>query len=303
MEPTSGTALGSHRSVVFVALVTAVLLAAGCSASSGDQASSSGADAGSGAQAPRAGDGQLGSAVDAAAGPAAEAAAAEREVVTTGTATVVAADPPDAAARIATLTEEAGGRVELREERRATDGAPASAHLTLRLPADTVNRTLDALRGLGEVADVSLTKEDVTATGRDLDARIAALETSTARLMELMAKAADTADLLRVEKELSTRQADLDALKAQRADLSDRVAMSTLDVHVVADQGAVAALAPPATGFRGGLEAGWHALTATLRVAAVTFGALLPWLLLAGLVLVVWRGAVFLVRRRRLTTG
>ncbi|ACZ30074.1 conserved hypothetical protein [Xylanimonas cellulosilytica DSM 15894] len=295
-----------RRAGALAVVVTATLLAAGCSGS-GSDAASDGAFETSEQRVPAgavAGDELGAAAYDGAESPAgdvdrAAAEAAAREVITTGTATLVTEDPADAAARIATLTEQAGGRVERRQESRGSDTEPASARLTLRLPADRVNSTLEALRSLGDVADVSLTKEDVTATGRDLDARIAALETSTARLTELMAQAGDTEDLLRVEQELASRQGDLDALKAQRADLSDRVAMSTLEVWVTADEAAVAALAPPATGFRGGLEAGWDALAAFGRAAAVTVGAVLPWLAVAGVLALAWRAGAGLVRRAR----
>ncbi len=289
--------------LLLAVLLTAVLLTAGCSSSRGGAADS-------GAQSAP----QVGEAADA--GPADEVGAADqgaaagtlgsdavqataREVVTTGSATVVADDPVGAAARIATLTERAGGRVEQREESRGTDDSPATAHLTLRLPADAINQTIDALRGIGDVSDVSIQKEDVTATGRDLDARIAALQASTARLTELMAQAANTKDLLAVENELASRQADLDALGAQRADLSDRVAMSTLDVYVAADESAIAQLAPPPAGFRGGLSAGWDALTTFGRAVAVAAGAVLPWLVAAVAVAALGRGVVAGARRVR----
>ncbi|QAY70403.1 DUF4349 domain-containing protein [Xylanimonas protaetiae] len=308
---TSSTARPTtRRARILAVLAVAALLVAGCSGSrgggaadsalSGDDRSASwayddgAAEAGSDAVAPA--DSALGTAAAAA---AAAAQAGAREVVTTGTATLVADDPLDAVARVTALAEQAGGRVERRVETRGTDTDPAGAHVTLRLPADQVNATIDALRGLGDVVDVSLQKEDVTATGRDLDARVAALETSTARLVELLSQAASTADLLDVERELAARQADLDALKAQRADLSDRVAMSTLDVDVVADEAAAARLAPAPTGFRGGLAAGWHALAGFGRGATVAVGAALPWLLLAGAGYAAWRGVAGGVRRVR----
>lgn len=75
--------------------------------------------------------------------------------------------------------------------------------------------------------------------------------------------------------------------------------MSTLEVWVTADEAAVAALAPPATGFRGGLEAGWDALAAFGRAAAVTVGAVLPWLAVAGVLALAWRAGAGLVRRAR----
>jgi hypothetical protein len=286
-----------RRTAAAVGVALLLLLAGGCSASRGGADSSTAYDSAGGAPAdggaevaPGAAQSAPDSAQQAAASSGEQAAAAAREVVTTGTATIISDKPADAAQRLSVLTERAGGRVEAREERRGSATEPPSAHLVLRLPSDRVTSTVQALGNVGKVVDVTISKEDVTATGRDLDARIAALETSTDRLLELMSNAANTGDLLKVEEELSSRQADLDALRAQRADLSDRVAMSTLEVTVTADKAAAAALSP-SPGFRGGLEAGWHALVATGRVVAVTLGAVLPWLVVGGVLFVVGRAA------------
>lgn len=272
---------------------------AGCTGPQGDTSGSSEGGSGSVVEPAPGGATSGGGAADEGAGGGLVGAtepAEDREVVTRGTATVVAADPVAAAQDLARMVEEAGGRVEQRDEQRATDGEPASARLTVRVPADRVTSTVEALGALGEVSDVSISKEDVTAAGRDLDARIAALETSTARLRELMGSAADTADLLAVEKELAGRQADLDALRAQRDALSDQVAMSTLEVWLT---GADAAPAATRAGFTGGLAAGWAALVVTARTVLVVLGAALPWLAVAGVLALAGRGVARVVRARR----
>jgi hypothetical protein len=222
---------------------------------------------------------------------AAEEAAVDREIITTGHASVVAPDPAAAAQELARLVEKAGGRVERRAEAAPTEDAPGTASLTVRLPADRMTSTVDALRGIGDVRDVSLDSVDVTSQGRDLDARIAALTTSTARLRELMSTAGSTEDLLAVEQELSDRQADLDALTAERQLLSEQVAMSTLEVEITSEP---ATVAETRGGFLGGLSSGWNALVATVETVVLVIGVLLPWLALAGVGLIVYR----LVRRR-----
>jgi hypothetical protein len=211
--------------------------------------------------------------------------AVHRELVTTGSATLAVEDPFEVAEQIADLVEGAGGRVEARDEQAATDDEPGSASMTLRIPADRVSATLDALDELGEVRDRHVETVDVTGTAQDLDARIEALRTSTDRLLQLMADADRTADLIQIEAELSTRQAELDARVAERNRLSDEVAMSTLHVEIVAE-GTAAAQAQPA-GFVGGLTAGWNSLVNTFNVVILVLGAMLPWLAVGGLVLLV----------------
>jgi hypothetical protein len=135
------------------------------------------------------------------------------------------------------------------------------------------------------VRDRHVETVDVTGTAQDLDARIAALRTSTDRLRELMADADRTSDLIEIEAELSTRQAELDSRVSERNRLSDEVAMSTLHVEIVAE-GSPAAQARPG-GFLGGLSAGWSALVNTFNVVVLVLGAITPWLALAGVVLLV----------------
>lgn len=211
--------------------------------------------------------------------------AVDRELITTGNATLAVEDPFEAAEQIADLVEEAGGRIEARDERAATDDEPGSASMTLRIPADRVSATLDALDELGEVRDRHVETVDVTGTAQDLDARIEALRTSTDRLRELMADADRTSDLIEIEGELATRQAELDSRVSERNRLSDEVAMSTLRVEIVAENSPAAQAQPG--GFLGGLSAGWSALVLTFNVVVLVLGAIVPWLAVAGVVLLV----------------
>ncbi|MHA7134045.1 DUF4349 domain-containing protein [Oerskovia turbata] len=218
----------------------------------------------------------------------------DREVITTGDLTLVATDPQGAVQAISELVESAGGRVEARSEHVGEDGQSLGS-LTVRVPAAQVSATVDALDGIGDVQDLSLSAEDVTATAIDLDARIQALGASVSRLQTLVAEAATTADLLAAEKELTSRQADLESLQSQRAAITDQVDMSTLTIQVLARSPEVT-IRP--AGFVGGLAAGWGALLVALNAIVVTMGALLPWLVAAALVLVAVRVALKALRSR-----
>lgn len=219
-------------------------------------------------------------------------ATAEREVITTGSLTLVADDAETAADDVVALVERAGGRVDGRSQQRATDEQEASAWLSVRVPAAKVTETLTAAEEIGEVSNLSLTSDDVTRQGKDLDARIAALETSTERLVALMADADSSEALLAAEKALSERQGDLEALRSERDYLSDQVAMSTLVIDVVTEETAQF----EAGGFVGGLTSGWNALVAFASALLVGLGAALPWLLVLGVPVLV---AVLIARRSR----
>ena len=207
----------------------------------------------------------------------------DRQVVTTATAFLAVEDPADGAQRVSELVESAGGRVDERSEQAGSGedgGEGASADLVVRVPADALTDVLADLKDLGDVASVSVSRSDVTASAVDLDARISALQTSVARLQALMDGAATTEALLDAEKALSDRQGELESLLSQRALLADQVELSTLSVHLEPY-----GVAPPGgpNGFLDGLATGWRALGTALGATLVVLGVLLPWLALAGL--------------------
>ena len=210
------------------------------------------------------------------------AQAGNREIITRGSASVVAADPLEAA----------GGFVENRTETQATDRSSASAWLVVRVPSSAMTGFMAGLDQFGEVRSVDVGRQDVTQQGADLDARIEALQTSVRRLTELMEQSGSVEDLLSAERELTWRQSDLDSLRAQRSTLTDQVQMSTLEVNIWTEREAGPA---PRTGFLGGLQNGWDSLTGFGRGLLVAIGAALPWLGVGAVVIV---GTALVVRRR-----
>ena len=221
--------------------------------------------------------------------------AANREIIFSGWANLISADPIAASQGLAAQVEALGGFVASRRETPAVGERSASASLTLRIPAARLDAVVSSLSTFGEVEGLTVEQVDVTAQGADLDARISAIQISVNRLTELLATAADTADLLQVEQELSRRQAELDGLRASRSALSDQVALSTLEVFIWSrDSGIV--ITP--SGFLGAIRSGWSALAQFGSALLVGFGAAIPWLITAG---ILWAALVPLVRaiRRR----
>lgn len=236
---------------------------------------------------------------------AAGAATAGRQVVTSGDVGLVSADPRAAADAVVDLVERAGGRVDARQETaaRESEGVLGTASLTVRVPSDALTGVLDGLEDVGEVDTVDLRSEDVTATAQDLDARIRATRLSVARIEDLLSRATTQTDIISAENTLTERQATLEQLESQRARVAEQVALSTLRVQIWAATPPAEVAAEPRGGFLGGLESGWAALVSVAGVVVLVIGALLPWAVVAALLL----GVVLLVRRslrrRRATTA
>lgn len=227
-------------------------------------------------------------------------APADRQVITTGWVTITVDDPMDAATEAVRITEGSGGRVDGRSEYAPKDDTDkGSATLTLRIPSAALTATLDKLRELGTVEEVSLNSNDVTMVTHDLDARIAALSASIDRMLVLLANATDTDALVTLETAISDRQGELESLESQRRYYADQVSLSSLTLNLVSAYNAPAA--EPDT-FVSGLLTGWNAFVAFFAGLIVVFGVLLPWLVFAGIITFAVIAIVRWNRRRRATT-
>jgi len=294
--------------LVAVGLMTA--LAAGCSQSGVNDASSSGdateragvadeavtsADAGGdSAEGVAAGEAAPDLGVD----PAAAAASAEREIILTGSISVVVDDLDRAVAQAGRIATANGGIVFGEQTSRATD--PGSV-LTLKVRPDSFTTALDDLGALGEEEDRNISSEDVTSQVVDLDSRIATAEASVDRLRALILQAEDIDDIAILENELLNRETTLETLRGQRRSLGDQVALATITVTLT--PAADSPDTPPADddlpGFLDAFRGGWDALVAVGTVAGLVLAALVPWIPVALVLALVVHLLVRRSRRRR----
>ena len=217
-----------------------------------------------------------------------------REIIRNANMSVRVDDVRTAVAGVKAITQQAGGRVS--NESVNTTGDALYADITVRVPAEALDAVIEQVSALGTVMSVNVFAEDVTAQGADLDARIAALQTSIDRLTQLLATAETTKDLIEIEGELTERQAELDSLTAQREALSELVALSTLSVYLEPSSEA-AQWSPP--GFLSGLESGWNALRTTTAGLITVAGFALPFLIVGAIIVVPIVVLVVWLNRRR----
>jgi hypothetical protein len=182
-----------------------------------------------------------------------------------------------------------------RPDARSSD-ATGYGSMTISVPSDQLDATLDRISRLGTVVSRVTSTEDVTSTYVDTQSRLATMRASVTRVRALMSRATKIGDVVALESELAKREADLEALQAQLTALDSAVAMSPVSIRL----STVAPAPTPAatTGFLGGFRAGWDAFTTTVQVALTGLGAALPFAM-AGAVVVV--PLVIWLRRRRPT--
>lgn len=179
------------------------------------------------------------------------------------------------------------------------DDQSQQASFTLQVPQAALERVLDQLSHLGITTSRTGHTQDVTSQLVDVRSRLASQQASVDRVRTLMTKAASIGDVMSIESELTKREADLESLEQQQAELTSQVAMSTVTVQLTVAPAPVVAAAPGPSGFVGALDSGWHAFLGVLGVLLVVVGAVLPFVVVfGGLGVLVW----WLVRRRRSAT-
>jgi len=276
--------------------VLALGLVAGCTSS--NPASSNPASGTAGAVAPGrvavgsaasgSGSSAAGSSATAPNAPLAGISAAGRQVVRTATVALTVTNVTNTVNRVQQIADTAGGYVG------NEDAQDQQASITLQVPEPQLDMVIGQLSGLGRVTSRQQLAQDVTNQLVDARSRIASQQASVDRVRALMGQATSLSDVVSVESELTRRESDLEALEQQQAELAGQVAMSTLTVNLVAAVPPPKAVAAaPSPGFGSGLAGGWHALLATFRVLGVVFGALLPFLVVLGVLalggLLAWR--------------
>lgn len=225
-----------------------------------------------------------------------------RDIITTAQVTLRVADVAKATDAITALAAKHDGYVEATDigfaQGSSSDSMPVepreagSGWISIRVPADQLSDVVQAVGADGDVLRSSISRQDVTSTAVDLRARVDALQASVTRLTELMAKSGSVGDLIAAESALSERQAELESYEQQLKSIDEQVAMSTVSINLT--EHTTATTADPA-GFGDGLLAGWNGLIVSLNALVVAVGFLLPWLAVAGVVLLI----VWLIRRRR----
>jgi Domain of unknown function (DUF4349) len=282
----------------FVAFAAAVFLMSGCSGGAGDDSgvagdgNSGGESAAEGASRddPAAAEGQDEESSSADTQPVVLLDPSTREIIYIVDLTVEVDDVVAAVRRASEMATSSSGFV-ASETIEGTD----SASITLRVPTEAHSDTVTRLESLGEVRNRVRTAEDVTEEVVDVEARIASQRRSIERIRALLDQAADVDDVVRIESELATREAELDSLLLRQEELAKLTALATVTVTFIAFGNADD---DADVGFVSGLRAGWNALVDAAKVTMAILGALLPFAIVVAAVGV---PAWWALRRRRRT--
>lgn len=204
----------------------------------------------------------------------------------------------DIEAMVANFAEEGGYVVNATESSRG-EGKEPYISMSIRVPVDQFDYVMDAIAEMSvEVINSNESAQDVTEEYVDLEGRIEALEASRDRLLELMADAEFTEDLLRAEAELTVREAELEALQGRLNYLAESARLSRIyiDLQPYELYEPIDTSWKPAETLRYAIEDLIDSLQGFADFMIVFVILVLPWLVFFGLIIWV---VVAAVRRRR----
>ena len=156
-----------------------------------------------------------------------------------------AQDAEAASQQLQETVRAAGGYVSGLDKRVDGLGRP-SVNLTLRVPADKLDGSLDTIRTLGRIIHEQVTTEDVTEEYVDLDARLRNLKKAEERLLEHLSKAILIDSTLKVEQELTRVREQIERFEGRFRFLGHRVRYSTIQI-VISQKPKAEQMAPVAT--------------------------------------------------------
>jgi hypothetical protein len=207
---------------------------------------------------------------------------------------------PEALAEVRSVAETAGGFVAREETDSYEGGRIDSTEVVLRVPSAKYDEVMNDLKGTGTVTYRSSQAEDVTDQVVDVESRVKSQRAAVDRLRKLMDEATELEDVVLLEGELASREAELDSLLSRRASLKDRTSLATVTLDLV-DRDRVDEVreedADP--GILDALRGGWDAFVTTLYWIVLVVGAALPFAVVLGALLWLW----LRLRRRSRAAG
>ncbi|MEV4999399.1 DUF4349 domain-containing protein [Streptomyces niveus] len=222
-----------------------------------------------------------------------DADAAKTHVIRTATLSVEVKSVTKALAEARSVALDAGGVIE-DETTERVDDSYITSHVVLRVPEAEYDSVLTELAGTGKLLSRTANAKDVTEQVVDVNSRIATQRASVNRVRKLMDQAQDITDVVALESQLNTRQAELESLLAKQASLADRTTMATVTLDLSERAKEEKTDEDDGPGFLDALGGGWDAFVSVLRWIVVVLAAILPFVVALAVLFVLWR--VFGVR-------
>ncbi|MCC6174833.1 MAG: DUF4349 domain-containing protein [Chloroflexi bacterium] len=131
---------------------------------------------------------------------------------------------------VSDIATQAGGYVAGVEN--TEDGTSSLTTVRLRVPPDRYDATMRQLRGLAvEVTDEKAATQDVTQEYDDVQTQLRAVEASYSQLLELLNRAQNVEEILKIQDRLAQTKREIDRLKGRQTFLERTSELATVTVH------------------------------------------------------------------------
>lgn len=169
-----------------------------------------------------------------------------RMVIRTGNIALKVANVDSSVEEIRKMAEKIGGYVENSQ----VDNVPLStvesvrgnsvvrettskyANMSIRIPAEKFESTFSAVKALGKFVNENISGSDITAQYRDTYTRAENLKIQEKSLQQLMTKAKNVDEILRIETELNRVRTEIDMLSGDLKRWDDLVQLSTIHISL-----------------------------------------------------------------------
>jgi hypothetical protein len=164
---------------------------------------------------------------------------AERLVIKNGTLRIELEPPEDGVPLVTEIARQFGGYVQ----------SSSTTSITIRVPNSAFEQVMNAIAEIGEVAERTVSGEDVTEEYYDLNVRLRNALAVRQRYLALLEQARSVDEALLVERELERVTLEIEELRGRLRFLRDRVADSTITVYFVEEYEAPEEASPGPVGW------------------------------------------------------
>lgn len=222
-------------------------------------------------------------------------------IIYTAQLTVRAGDVSSAAAQAAQIADGVGGYVSSETAKVNPDHpSEATASVQLKIPVAAYPATLGQLgHRLGTQLSLQQQAQDVTQQVADVDSQVASDRAAIAQLRALLSHAGSVGELLSVQNQINSEEANLESMQAQQRALSRQTSYATVTLTILGPKAKPVLHRQKPPTLAGGFTAGWHALRIAVSWTLAFLGAIAPFaVVLAVAGYLVYRGRRWLGRRR-----
>ncbi|MBI4435159.1 DUF4349 domain-containing protein [Candidatus Uhrbacteria bacterium] len=160
------------------------------------------------------------------------AAEVDQKIIKTGSLDLVVDHADESLTAVESLTESKGGYVQTSTIQEHEDGT-LSGYVTIRVPAEQFDTTIEELKGLAIVVERETTSaQDVTEQYIDLAARLKNAQAQETRYVEILDVAKKVEEILQIESALGNIRGYIESLQGQLQYLDSLTGFSTITISL-----------------------------------------------------------------------